>query len=91
VSDPARSLRSTTVDLIDVIALSKALVPRLTAVAVIGALVLAPSATGRLFNTVVSQRAVAITGELRRGLAPTVDRLDGLGSERRTEGRRRDG
>jgi hypothetical protein len=79
------------VDLIDVIALSKALVPRLTAVVVIGALVLAPSVTGRLFNMVVSQRAVAITGELRRVLAPTVDRLDGLGSERRAPGRLRDG
>jgi hypothetical protein len=73
------------VDLFDGLTACRALIPRLTAVVVVGALVLAPSATGRLFERVVDQKAKSINAEIRNALAPTLERLEGssAGSSRR--------
>jgi hypothetical protein len=63
------------VDLFDALTACRALIPRLTAVVVLGALLLAPSATGRLFERAVEHEAVSISAELRSALAPTLERL----------------
>jgi hypothetical protein len=71
------------VDVFDVLTIGRTVLPRLTAVIVVGAMALAPQTAGRLFERAVASRAAAITAQLQDALSPAIQRPDSRSSSKR--------